>query len=82
MNTDELEYQMQRAAERRLTDANEHLWEDTDGEFAGLHTESTSVLAGPYCGCDTCIVREVLDAAWPFMYRLARQADVEEPALP
>lgn len=20
---------------------------------------------GPWCGCETCVVREVLDAAWP-----------------
>lgn len=27
-------------------------------------------LAGPFCGCTTCVVREVLDAAAPDMARL------------
>jgi hypothetical protein len=33
---------------------------------------------GPFCGCDTCIVREVLDAAWPYLLELARE-EVRRP---
>lgn len=28
--------------------------------------------AAPFCGCDTCIVREVLHAAWPIIMEAAR----------
>lgn len=73
-----LEEGAQRAAERRLADANELLWEDETGEVEKADTE----LAGPYCGCDTCLVREVLDAAWPYLYYLAHAPEVEAPARP
>lgn len=33
-------------------------------------------LSAPYCGCDTCVVREVLDAAYPHL----RQHFTEEAA--
>lgn len=33
------------------------------------------------CGCDTCIVREILEAAWPLMLELARnEVATGEPA--
>ncbi len=31
--------------------------------------EDDSPAWGPYCGCDTCVVREVLYAAWPIVVR-------------
>ena len=37
-----------------------------------------AALAGPYCGCDTCIVREVLDAAWPHLLAAAQLAINDE----
>jgi hypothetical protein len=49
----------QAAAERRLAYCNAVMYADEDD--------------APYCGCDTCIVREVLDAAWPHMLALARE---------
>jgi hypothetical protein len=77
-----LETSAQEAAERRLAACTAILYEDereeeeeVDGELANEQP------AGPYCGCDTCIVREVLDAAWPFMVELAR-ADVSSRAAP
>jgi hypothetical protein len=80
----ELEVQAQRAAEFRLAAANEFLWLEEEGEFAGIHDEARVApdLAGPYCGCDTCLVREVLDAAWPVLYRLAHDPDVPVPYWP
>jgi hypothetical protein len=84
MTADELEQAMQRVAEARLNAADEWLWVEDEGEHAGLHdtVPDGPELAGPYCGCTTCIVREVLDAAWPYAYRLAHADDVEEPVLP
>lgn len=80
----DLEFEAQRAAEARLNAANEWMWMEEDGEFAGLHDEAKDgpELAGPYCGCDTCTVREVLHAAWPFLYRLAHDPDTPVPYWP
>ena len=33
---------------------------------------------GPYCGCDTCIVRETLAAAWPVIEAAIRSGDFDE----
>lgn len=53
----------QTAAEERL----EALWarefDDEEGEVDS---------AGPFCGCVTCEVREVLDAAYPHLMAIAR----------
>lgn len=80
----DLDTQAQRAAEERLATANEWLWLDEDGEHAGLHDEARPApeLSGPYCGCDTCLVREVLHAAWPYLYRLAHDPDTPVPYWP
>lgn len=32
------------------------------------------------CGCDTCVVREILEAAWPHLLELARQ-EVRTPVV-
>jgi hypothetical protein len=71
----ELEVQAQRAAELRLIEAEQDMWESIEREDAGEHKT-----AGWFCGCDTCIVREVLDAAWPYLYQLAHEPDTEPPA--
>ena len=82
MTPAELEIAMQRAGEARLSAADEWLWVEGEGEWAESHGEDMPVspeLAGPYCGCVTCMVREVLHAAWPFAYQLARHAEVDAP---
>jgi len=56
----------QRAAELRLMTAVDMLLNEDDGWVPEWDS-----LAGPFCGCDTCVVREVLDAAWPHMRALA-----------
>jgi hypothetical protein len=68
----ELEQKMQKAGELRLAAANFTLFEEEQDEEKPEELAGEE-LAGPYCGCDTCIVREVLSAAWPHMLELARQ---------
>jgi hypothetical protein len=46
---------MQRAAERHLAACEAALWDENGVESPAI---------GPYCGCDTCTVREVLHAGW------------------
>ena len=67
---EDIEREAQKAAEHRLMVAGEFLYDDGAGEE----------LDGLYCGCDTCIVREVLSAAWPYLYALAHHPDTEPPA--
>lgn len=52
----------QRAAEAHLAACNEAMFAYEDGDES---VESPAI--APYCGCDTCIVREVLFAAWSVM---------------
>lgn len=58
----------QRAAEERL----EAAWAALDDEEGECEDPE---LAGPFCGCTTCLVREVLDAAYPHL-REAWKADL------
>lgn len=61
-----LEREAQKAAEQRLSDAHERFYaEQEDGLDVWEGWEG-----GAFCGCDTCIVREVIDAAWPYLERL------------
>lgn len=69
----DLERAAQRAAERRIHQAQDTL-EDEDAEAPDL--------AGAYCGCLTCDVREALDAAWPFLYRIAIDSETPLPEIP
>ena len=71
MNPQEIEKAAQEAADKRLMEAWEFYNEEGDGR----------TLAGVFCGCETCVIREVLHAAWPYLYRLAHHPDVEEPEL-
>ena len=54
----------QRAAERHLAECIDAMCEWEENDF-GEVTEIESPASAPFCGCDTCIVREVLWAAWP-----------------
>ena len=71
MSIEGLEHSAQKAAETVLARAWEFLDEENDGEM----------LDAPFCGCDTCVVREVVMAAWPYLYRLAHHPDTPEPEL-
>lgn len=80
MTTYDLEKAAQKAAEERLNAAYERLWSEEDGDVP--HEDSPEWdEVGPFCGCETCIVREVLDAAWPYLKELAvvaEQADAPD----
>ena len=79
MNT--LEGQAQRAAEDRLEACNDMLWAEEDGEPDWRDHPEWDAISAPYCGCDTCVVREVIDAAWPYLKQLAlvvEQADTSD----
>lgn len=56
----------QRAAELHLAACMEALseWEELED---GSIIEIESPASAPFCGCDTCIVREVLWAGWSIM---------------
>lgn len=66
----ELMRDAQRAGELRLT-ACEAAMDEDDALDDDLRAELDRVVA-PFCGCTTCVVREVLSAAWPHMVELAR----------
>jgi hypothetical protein len=64
-----LEQAAQRDAERRLGALMELVYEDAeydDPRWDGIEQ------AGPFCGCDTCQIRETLSAAWPHLLEAAR----------
>ena len=65
----------QKAGERRLAIGAALIYEEDLSEVEGDPSE----LAGPYCGCDTCVVREILDAGWPHLVA-AGDALIEENA--
>lgn len=39
-------------------------------EFGEENVESPAF--GPFCGCTTCVVREVLEVAWPILMEAVR----------
>jgi hypothetical protein len=63
----------QRAAETRLALCAE--WRDHYENDGDEPTEPDPSCA-PYCGCDTCVVREILDAAWPIFLEGVRSGDL------
>lgn len=75
MNIDELNRFIQQASEHRLAHCVDELHANLD-EF-----DEPCECFAPFCGCDTCVVREVIDAAWPYLYRLAHHPDTVPPEL-
>lgn len=61
--TESFEQRVQRLAEEHLSACNEALYDD-EGTISGEIVGRDSPAIGPYCGCDTCIVREVLWVTW------------------
>ncbi len=59
----------QEAAEERLVDLDFQL----SREEEGLPTRWPDDMQAPFCGCQTCIVREVLTAIIPFLPELAAE---------
>ena len=66
----------QRAAEAWLLRLEECRHAEDDGEVVEWPTD----LLAPYCGCETCQVRETLRAAAPHLERGFRE-DVDAPLL-
>lgn len=65
-----------RAAEARLDAIFEYEYEsEPDASELGPHPA-----VGLWCGCQTCLVREVLDAAWPHL-RVAALTEDDGPVL-
>jgi hypothetical protein len=74
----DLQMQAQAAAERRLAQADLLFAVEQGETLAELdatqedYDAACAEMAGPWCGgCPTCVVREVLSAAWPFIQTLA-----------
>ena len=74
--TDEVlnyDWDAQRAAQMALAAA-------VDALFTA--EENDEIPDTPFCGCDTCVVRTVLEAAWPFLYRGAQDSRIPAPPDP
>lgn len=70
----ELETEAQRAGEAHLGACEQAMYETEEtGE------EADSSAGGLFCGCRTCVVREVLQAAWPPLLELARRELAADP---
>jgi hypothetical protein len=70
-------YEAQQAAEARLALCEQWRWHYDDGD---PEPEEPDPSIAPYCGCDTCIVREVLAAAWPIVEQAVREELSTSPA--
>lgn len=72
-------YEAQQAAEDHLNLCEEwQQWED--GEEEGeAEPEKGNPAIGPYCGCTTCMIREILHVAWPIIDAGVRSGDFDEP---
>lgn len=76
-----LEQRAQEAAEKHLSACRAAYWheemcgETPPGEMCdcGTDTPPISPAFAPFCECDTCVVREVLQVAWPFLKQLTEQ---------
>lgn len=60
-------YEAQQVAEAHLSACHEALFAEQDADDCSMIPESPA--SAPFCGCDTCVVREVLYAAWPVFER-------------
>ena len=71
----ELEAAAQQAAEERIEGAFNLLHNEDADNLDFLESEERQriedSLAGPFCGCLTCEVRETLHAAYPFLRQIA-----------
>lgn len=63
--------QLQDAATAHLEACAEAEWLQ---EEAGDDFEIDTPAAAPFCGCTTCVVREVLVGAWPVIERMVTAA--------
>lgn len=66
---DTFEQHVQRKAERHLDDCMEAMYALEEDPTANVSDPAY----GPFCGCDTCVVREVLSICWDEMLIEARR---------
>lgn len=77
LTRDELNRAAQAAAEQRIEmaylvlAAESGSFEDEEDITEEDVETAAALLCAPFCGCTTCLVREVLDAAWPALRQLA-----------
>lgn len=69
MSSEQWDVKAQKAGEERLQAIAEY---ELQTEELGEPPPIDYPAVAPWCGCDTCVVREVLDAAWPHLLELAR----------
>lgn len=60
-------HQAHAAAERHLNACHAAMYAEEDGE---PDVENPAI--APFCGCQTCVVREALHAAWPIIQQAVR----------
>lgn len=65
------------SAIKKATDAAEARIDECFSSLDDENLSSEYVMAAPFCGCTRCVVREILDAAWPYL-RLAAIVDAED----
>lgn len=71
-------FEAQQAAEKHLDLCDAHMYWEEEGEAEGEdRPEGESPAIGPYCGCQTCTVRETLYAAWPIIEEAVRSGDFD-----
>lgn len=71
----------QAKAEAHLAKCFEALYDDESGDSSASGDEPVeSPAVAPFCGCDTCQVREILFAAKEELTLIARLEATEEPA--
>lgn len=68
------------AAERHLDACDAWLAYFDDDEPAGERPAGGDPSSAPYCGCQTCLIREVLHAAWPVLEEAIRSGDLDAAA--
>ena len=73
-------YEAQQAAEAHLDLCNEwEEWEENGGEEGSLGApKGENPAVGPYCGCTTCTIREILHAAWSIIEAGVRSGDFDK----
>lgn len=59
---DDFAMAIQRAAEQHYAKVWEAYYDQEDAEDG---EEVLSPAVGPFCGCERCVVREILAGAWP-----------------
>lgn len=66
------------AARKHVAECIEKLECDRSGVASRLDPQT----AGPFCGCEGCIIRETLFAAWPYIFWASNSPHTPVPRIP